>query len=469
MSELYSAARQKFLTGALDWLTDDFKVALLGDTYVFSDFHENFDDLTGVLATSGSLVNTSASLGVADADDIGFAGYILSEDIYVGGEFTSIAGNTRNRVASYNTSGSLASFSPNVNGTIYATLPDASGGVYIGGSFTSVDGQTRNRLAYINSSGSLTNWNPSADGTVRSFAKIGVNIYIGGDFTSVSSTTRNRLAGVSQTGTLLNWNPNANGNVHSLCGSGSNIYIGGAFTNVSSSLRNYSAAVNTSGSLLTWDPDTNANVDAIVSINENIYIGGQFTSVSAGSVSPAPRNYAAAFNTAGTLLSWDLNASGAVKTFSVFGDNIYVGGSFTAINTSTRNHLAAVNTAGSLLSWDPNTNGTVYSLTRINQNIYIGGSFTNVSNSARNYLAAVNTSGTLLAWDPNASANVFAMATPELSVNYVVVYHDSGTPSTSTLIAYYDTDTVGELIDASTLGGVVAVYWSNGPLKMFRL
>lgn len=469
MSDLYSAARQKFLTGALDWTSDDFKVALLGDTYVFSDFHENFDDLTGVLATSGNLTNTTASLGIADADDIGFEDYILSEDIYIGGEFTSISSNTRNRISSYNTSGTLASFSPNTNGIVYAVLPDSSGGVYIGGSFTNVDGQTRNRLAYINSSGSLTNWNPSADGTVRSFTRVGVNIYIGGDFTSVSSTTRNRLAAVSQTGTLLNWNPNANGNVHALYKSGENIYIGGAFTNVSSSLRNYSAAVNTSGSLLSWNPDTNANVDAIISINENIYIGGQFTTISSGSPSPATRNYAAAFNTAGSLLTWDLNASGAVKTFAVSGDNIYIGGLFTAIGANTRNQLAAVNTAGSLLAWDPNTNAAVYSLTRINENIYIGGSFTNVSSTARNYLAAVNTSGSLLSWDPNANANVFAMATPELSINHVVVYHDSGTPSTSTLIAYYDTDTAGNLINASTLGGVVAVYWSNDTLKMFRL
>lgn len=73
MNQIYSIAREKFLTGQLDWTGDDIAIALLDDQYVFSDFDTVFDDLIGVIDTSGFLTGKTATGGVADADDVVFA------------------------------------------------------------------------------------------------------------------------------------------------------------------------------------------------------------------------------------------------------------------------------------------------------------------------------------------------------------------------------------------------------------
>ena len=69
---LYGRGRQKFLEGAIDWLSDDIRVALVdtGTYTVNIDVHEFYSDLSGVVATSGLLSGKSSTLGVADAADI---------------------------------------------------------------------------------------------------------------------------------------------------------------------------------------------------------------------------------------------------------------------------------------------------------------------------------------------------------------------------------------------------------------
>jgi ApbE superfamily uncharacterized protein (UPF0280 family) len=71
---LYDKGRQGFLEGAVDWDTDDIR-CLLVDTGTYTvDLanHDNLDDVTGVVATSGSLTGKTVTNGVADADDVTF-------------------------------------------------------------------------------------------------------------------------------------------------------------------------------------------------------------------------------------------------------------------------------------------------------------------------------------------------------------------------------------------------------------
>src|SRR5438132_3314482 len=75
--------------------------------------------------------------------------------ILLGGDFTSLAPNggaavTRNRIARLNPDGTLDNgFDPNVNNTVNSISVQADGKVVIGGSFTSIGGQTRNRIARL--------------------------------------------------------------------------------------------------------------------------------------------------------------------------------------------------------------------------------------------------------------------------------------------------------------------------------
>lgn len=71
---LYGKGREKFLSGAIDWSTDDIK-AVLVDTADYSlliDSDEFLSDVPGAarVATSGNFVSKTVTLGTADADDV---------------------------------------------------------------------------------------------------------------------------------------------------------------------------------------------------------------------------------------------------------------------------------------------------------------------------------------------------------------------------------------------------------------
>jgi hypothetical protein len=70
--------------------------------------------------------------------------------IYIGGVFTFVGPNTP-----YGTTVDLVSGQPNTdfvkpNGAIYTSFPDGNGGWHVGGDFYSINGQSRSRIARIN-------------------------------------------------------------------------------------------------------------------------------------------------------------------------------------------------------------------------------------------------------------------------------------------------------------------------------
>src|SRR5207248_6315279 len=127
---------------------------------------------------------------------------------YAGGAFTSIGGQTRNHIAKLSTSGSGtadATWGPNPNASVgvLALALDGSGNIYVGGSFTSIGGQSRNHIAKLSTSGSGTadaNWNPNPSDVVLALALGGSgNVYAGGSFSSVGGQTRAGFAALSVT------------------------------------------------------------------------------------------------------------------------------------------------------------------------------------------------------------------------------------------------------------------------------
>src|SRR5207247_1954123 len=97
------------------------------------------------------------------------------------------------------------------NGPVYAVV-HSGGTAYIGGSFTKIGGQTRNRIAALDAgTGQATPWNPDADGTVRALGVSGQVVYAGGGFTRIGGQPRNRVAALDENGAATSWNPDANG------------------------------------------------------------------------------------------------------------------------------------------------------------------------------------------------------------------------------------------------------------------
>ena len=74
--------------------------------------------------------------------------------------------------------------------------PDGSR-IYIGGSFTNVNGQIRNRIAALNpTTGALiTTFQPKPDATVRAIAATNDTVYFGGLLSSVNGIARTRVRG----------------------------------------------------------------------------------------------------------------------------------------------------------------------------------------------------------------------------------------------------------------------------------
>jgi trimeric autotransporter adhesin len=329
--------------------------------------------------------------------------------IYAGGSFYSIGRLFRNRIAVLDMTTGAASptWNPNAGATVSALGLNSAGTVlYVGGAFTTIGGATRNRIAALDTTtGNATAWNPNLGGAANALALSadGNTLYAGGAFTTVQGAsggpyTRNRIAAISTaTGTPTAWNPNiAAGAVNSVALSGTTLYAGGTFTTIQGAsggpyTRNYIAAISTAtGTPTAWNPNAGAAVNVVLtSVDGNtVYAGGAFTTIQGASGGPYARNYIAAIDAStGTPTAWDPNANAAVSALSIYGDTIFVGGSFTNIGGQWRNYLAGLGiSSGTASAFDPNVNAAVLSLCAVSR-LYAGGSFTMVALQDFTYFA----------------------------------------------------------------------------------
>ena len=333
---------------------------------------------------------------------------------YIGGEFKN-AGRVEglNYLAKWGGTSvgwtSVDSSGDNVNNTVYAIEFDSSNNVYIGGSFTSVSGNTvlKKLAKYDGSWGVINTSNSTPDDKISGNAVYTISfdnsneIYIGGDFSMLSGppffASYNNIA--KWDGSSVEWsainssNPTAFDNI--LGGSvltvkaitSNEIYIGGEFTSVDeppNSALQFLAKWN--GSI--WGPiDTSVGIDNIFGIlriinvvNSNeIYIGGDFTDVG-GTIE---LDKIAKWNGS----SWtSINGSNDNVNESVYSitldssNNVYIGGNFTSVdNKSNLQHLAKWNGSSwtSVNSGGDNVNNIVWSIVvGPSNNVTIGGEFT---------------------------------------------------------------------------------------------
>ena len=133
--------------------------------------------------------------------------------ILLAGDFTSVNGQPRGRIARLNANGtveSTATFNPGTgaNGSVYAVLVQADGKILLAGDFTSVNGQPRNRIARLNANGtveSTATFNPGTgpDGYVNLLAlQANGKILLTGAFTTVNGQPRNGMARLNSNGTV---------------------------------------------------------------------------------------------------------------------------------------------------------------------------------------------------------------------------------------------------------------------------
>ena len=214
--------------------------------------------------------------------------------ILIAGWFTTVNGVARNNLARLNPDGTLdTSFNPapNSSGIVSSIALQCNGSIIVGGQFTTLGGSTRNRIARLLPDGSLDSSFDSTAGVtgvsdaIRSIAvQDDGRILIGGVFTEVNGVSRNRIARLNADGTLdISFNPNVVGSgVPSMAlQADGKIILTGDFSIVSAAERSCIARLNIDGSLdSTFNPGANARVSgAMIQGDGTIIIGGDFTSV----------------------------------------------------------------------------------------------------------------------------------------------------------------------------------------------
>ena len=123
------------------------------------------------------------------------------------------------------------------------TRGSIAGHLFVGGDFSTIGGQTRNHLARLSPSTGQADiaWDPNANGTgVRALTITGSDIYAGGDFTLVGGVSHNRVVRLPTEDGGANdsdWNPIANGTVNALASTATRLAVGGAFTTVNGQSR----------------------------------------------------------------------------------------------------------------------------------------------------------------------------------------------------------------------------------------
>ena len=155
--------------------------------------------------TSG--VVTADTLPTTQINGVAWSQAIVNNTVFVGGSFTNArpagaaAGTStsaRSNLMSYDiTTGNLLPWHPFANSSVnvVALSPDKSR-LYIGGDFTLTGGQTRQKIAaYNTATGALVStFAPSLNGRVKAITVTNNAVYVGGLFTQANGVARARLA-----------------------------------------------------------------------------------------------------------------------------------------------------------------------------------------------------------------------------------------------------------------------------------
>ncbi len=198
--------------------------------------------------------------------------------LYAGGAF--VITDTQGNLGRYDlTDGSLTSWNPGPAGPVRALVKDGST-LYVGGEFTSIGGQSRNSIAALDiSTGNATSWNPDSSNGIYSLAVGPSVVYASGNFSTIGGAERYGLAAIDKTtGLATAWNPNPSSSGTRLVElSDSHLLIGGGpvFNFFGHQIANFAVLDTIAGSPRSLDLDIHpSSIFAIHRGQHHYYIGG---------------------------------------------------------------------------------------------------------------------------------------------------------------------------------------------------
>ncbi|SFN20304.1 DUF11 domain-containing protein [Dokdonella immobilis] len=400
--------------------------------------------------------------------------------LYAGGDFSSIGGFSRGSIAKLSITGSGAVdslWNPAADAPVYALLAVGGGTLYVGGEFHSIGGQSRNGVAKLYTEGpgpADALWNPGSDQAVATIVGRGTDsivvggwfefiggaphlalaaiteaglvgglvdvelgggypqvmlaladggTVIGGRFAKVDGRVRQKLLRLEPDGSLdPDWHPMLSGgsyyqDIRALAeGENGEVYVGGDFTLVDGVSRNYLARIDAAGHLdLEWNPSPDQSVGDFVldSANSALYVAGEFDTIGG-----AARNHLAKLSTSGNGEAdtvWNPAPNGYISALALGTSSaLFVAGDFTMIGGLPRARFAKLSGTGvgsAAAGWNPGVDDYIYALTvDVNGDVYAGGKFLNLGGLPRNRIARVSAAGSVDgAWNPSAGDSVAAL------------------------------------------------------------
>ncbi len=323
----------------------DGKLVVAGD---FTGFPEGTRVRIARFNVAGTLdpsFNLSAWInGAATALAIQADGKIL-----VGGAFTVVNGVTRDRVARFNTDGTLdLSFNPGIgpNSTVNAIVVQPDGAIVLGGSFGNFDGDPPAYLVRVLPDGLFDpSFAPRVNYTVWAIARTTAGqLLVGGDFTYVGGKIRNHIARLNADGSLdpafdPGFGPNSTVRAIAAQSDGKAL-VGGSFSDVAGTGHGYLCRLD-SGGLVdpTYVGTATSTVYALaLQADGKVVAGGDFTTISG-----APINRVARLLVDGTAdpsFVVGAGAPGGVYTLALQSDGgVVVGGAFDHFDGLNRQRL----------------------------------------------------------------------------------------------------------------------------------
>jgi uncharacterized repeat protein (TIGR01451 family) len=355
---------------------------------------------------------------------------VTDTGVYIGGNFYSVNGVARRHLAAVDAgNASLLPFDPQPDGDIWSLL-STEGVVYAGGRFTNIGGQTRKYLAALHpANGAATSWSAYVGDTWSTRDKLTVTalalhngvLYAGGELATDLAYNTFRAIDVA-TGQNL-WYKKVNGHVSHLLVHNNTLYLGGTFTKVDygvlyqdptvqeGSARTNLASVDLATKQITgWTPDPGGSILSFSIDGDQLYLGG-----SGLRLNGQKRQKLAAFDAmTGAVTDWvpQIALQGYVKTLAVSGNVVFAGGGFKSPDHPRVKNLVAVEKkTGRLTPWRMEADSTVKALAMEKDLVFVGGDFNQVGGLPRGKLAAVNAlTGQVTDWAPVVSGSVQALA-----------------------------------------------------------
>ena len=371
--------------------------------------------------------------------------------IVVGGDFTQYNNvSVRNRIIRLNSNGTIdftftVGTGPNnrVKVVTLETPNDNSSKIFIGGDFTTYSGVSRNRISKLNTNGTLDTGFTVGTGFNNTLNEITVQsdgkILCGGEFTSYSDTSINRIIRLNTDGTIdtsFNVGTGANLDVNNIKQqSDGKILVGGSLTTYNGTGVGRFVRLNSDGSidssfsgLTTGFDDTIYNIT--IYSDGKILVSGFFEIYNGVTRRRIVRlNSDGSFDSSFTPLS---DANGFIYGQAIQSDGkIIIVGNFTTVNGQSRSGIARLNSDGTL---DSTYNvGSGFVITDIIEDVQltsdgkaiITGGFTSYNGTPANRIIRLNTDGS----EDTCNFPVTPTPTPTVSVTPSNTPTPSITPS----------------------------------------